>query len=459
MNTNFNIGTRLKKTNIRPNAGESQRQQAIDFLEELFGEVGGREVGVRLGDGTIWPDETPRRVTLQLNHLDALSAMFRDGTELALAEAYIFNDFDIVGDIQRVFRLSSALAEVTSGWRKKLRAAMMLRRMPRAAGHTPGRRGPARLAGKLHSIKRDRQAVAYHYNVSNEFYELWLDRNMVYSCAYFHTPDQDIDTAQEQKLDYICRKLRLRPGQRVLDIGCGWGGLAIHAARHYGVDVTGITLSQPQADFATARILQGKLSEQVRFLVRDYREIKPEESGLFDALVSVGMFEHIGVTNMPVYFSQAMRLLKPTGVFLNHAIARRTNDLAVHGPSFTNSYVFPDGELTPIGVALNAAEEAGFEVRDVESLREHYALTLGHWVRRLESCHDAALRVVDEETYRVWRLYMAGAAHNFATWAVSVYQSLLVKPEAHGVSGQPWTRADWYAIPVRSGHPSERFDY
>ncbi|MDA8377487.1 MAG: cyclopropane-fatty-acyl-phospholipid synthase [Planctomycetia bacterium] len=435
------------KNNLRSNT-EAHRQQAVAFLEELFGEVGGHDVGVRLWDGTMWPDETPRRITLKLNHPGALSAMFRDGTELALAEAYMFNDFDIVGDIECVFGLSSALAAATAGWRKKLRAAMMLARMPQAAEHAPGRRGPAQLAGKPHSIERDRQAVAYHYNVSNAFYELWLDSNMVYSCAYFHTPEQDIDTAQEQKLDYICRKLQLRPGQRMLDIGCGWGGLALHAARYYGVDVTGITLSQPQADWATARILEAKLSKRVRVLVRDYREIQPVQAELYDALVSVGMFEHIGAANMPVYFSQALQLLKPCGVFLNHAIARRTNDLAVSGPSFTDAYVFPDGELTPISITLNVAEESGFEVRDVESLREHYTLTLRHWVRRLESRHNEALRIVDEPTYRVWRLYMAGAAHNFATWSVNVYQSLLVKPDHLGRTGLPLTRKDWYADDV-----------
>ncbi len=459
MKNSFNMLTNLRSIKKQSMAGESRKQQAIEFLEELFREVSGREVGVRLWDGTMWPDETPRRVTLELNHPDALSAMFRDGTELALAEAYMFNDFDIVGDIECVFGLSSALAAATAGWRKKLRAAMMLARMPRAAGHAPGRRGPARLTGKSHSIERDREAVGYHYNVSNEFYELWLDRNMLYSCAYFHTPDQDIDTAQRQKLDHICRKLRLRPGQHLLDIGCGWGGLAIHAARHYGVEVTGITLSQPQADWATARILEAKISGQVRVLVCDYREIKPEQSQLFDALVSVGMFEHVGQANHQLYFAHALELLKPGGIFLNHAIARRTNDLAVHGPSFTDTYVFPDGELTPIGAALNVAEESGFEVRDVESLREHYTLTLRHWVRRLELRHREALRIVDEPTYRVWRLYMAGAAHNFASWAVSVYQTLLAKPDSLGHTGLPLTRDDWYAIHAKYDRPTERFDY
>ena len=444
MKNSFSLLTGLRSVKTPPMAGESRQQQVIEFLEELFSEVGRRDVGVRLWNGTMWPDETPRRAVLELNHPDALAAMFRPGTELALAEAYLFNDYDITGDIECVFGLSNALAGATSGWRKKLRAAMMLRRMPQPPRRTNGRHRPARLIGRPHSIERDRQAVAYHYNVSNEFYKLWLDRNMVYSCAYFRSPDQEIDTAQEQKLEHICRKLRLRPGQRLLDIGCGWGGLAIYASRHYGVEATGITLSDAQADWANARIAEAGLSDQARIRVMDYREVTPANSGFFDALVSVGMFEHVGVANMPVYFGQALQLLKPGGVFLNHAIARRTNDLAVHGPSFMNTYVFPDGELTPIGTALQVAEESGLEVRDVESLREHYTLTLRHWVRRLESHHDEALRIVDEPTYRTWRLYMAGAGHNFATWAVSVYQTLLAKPDSLGRTGLPLTRDDWY---------------
>ena len=216
--------TDLRSIKIRKTEDGRAKQQSVDFLKMLFGQVGGREVGVRLWDGTLWPDDAPRQVALELKHPHALNAMFHDGTELALAEAYMFNDFDIVGDIERVFGLSSALAATTAGWRKKLQAAMMLRQMPRPPKHSEGRRGPAHLKGIPHSVERDRQAVAYHYNLSNDFYELWLGRNMVYSCGYFRSLDQDIDTAQRQKLDYVCRKLRLRPGQRLLDIGCGWGG-------------------------------------------------------------------------------------------------------------------------------------------------------------------------------------------------------------------------------------------
>ncbi len=312
---------------------------------------------------------------------------------------------------------------------------------PAPATHS-GQRGPARLAGRRHSVERDRQAVTYHYDVSNDFYALWLDRRMVYSSAYFQAAGEDLDTAQARKLDYICRKLRLQPGQRLLDIGCGWGGLVLHAAQHYGVDATGITLSQPQVELANERIAAAGLSGQCRVEARDYRELDEPEG--YDVLVSVGMFEHVGAALLPTYFDQSWRLLKPGGVFLNHGIASRANEVLPDGPNFSDAYVFPDGELTPISATLRAAEEAGFEVRDVESLREHYALTLRHWVRRLETQHDAALRFVDEPTYRVWRLFMSSNAHGFRTGALNVYQALLVKPDAHGRSDLPLTRADWY---------------
>jgi cyclopropane-fatty-acyl-phospholipid synthase len=414
----------------------------LRLLAELLGGEEGRRVGVRLWDGTCWPDEAPRPVTLVLKHPGALRAMFLPGNELGLAEAYLYDDFDIEGDIESVFGLADTLAKQTSGWRTKLRAARDLMRLPPGDGHPRGRRGPARLAGRPHSIARDRKAVTFHYDVSNDFYSLWLDQRMVYSCAYFHSPDDDLDTAQEHKLDYICRKLRLRAGQRMLDLGCGWGGLVMYAAQHYGVDATGITLSQPQADLANQRIAAAGLSNRCCVEVRDYRQMDEPEG--YDALVSVGMFEHVGERMLPTYFAQAMRLLGPGGVFLNHGIASRATDKPQHGPSFSDTYVFPDGELVPINITLHAAEEAGFEVRDVESLREHYALTLRHWVRRLEAHHDQALQFVDEPTYRVWRLFMSGSAHGFTVGRLNVYQALLIKPDERGQSGLPLTRADWY---------------
>ncbi len=411
------------------------------ILAELFGDKA-PELGVRLWDGSFWPDETPRRATLVLKHPAALRAMLIPGTDLSMGEAYIYDDIDIQGDIESVFGLADHLMKLAADRKARLRLGRLVLRLPAPQARRYGRRGPARLRGRRHSIERDRQAVTYHYDVSNDFYSLWLDSRMVYSCAYFQSPDDDLDTAQLRKLDYICKKLRLKPGQRLLDIGCGWGGLVIHAAQNYGVQATGITLSQPQAELANARIRAAGLADRAQVLVRDYRQVN--EPGAYDALVSVGMFEHVGKALLDVYFARAWELLKPGGVFLNHGIANRADAQPSRGRSFSDTYVFPDGELVPISTTLTIAEANGFEVRDVECLREHYALTLRHWVRRLEAHHEEALKFVDEPTYRVWRLFLSGSAHGFTVGTNNVYQALLVKPEPSGRSGLPLTRADWY---------------
>jgi cyclopropane-fatty-acyl-phospholipid synthase len=427
------------------NTQDQAAETTVRLLHNLFKENVLQDLGVRLWDGTRWPDDHPRPTTLLLNHPGALRSMFLPGTEVGLGEAYLYNDFDVEGNLEAVFSLADELAQDVNGVMQKLRAARDLMRLPTGPERQQSRRGPAALKGKRHSIERDRQAVTYHYDVSNDFYALFLDKNLVYSCAYFQTPDEALDTAQERKLDTICRKLRLRPGQRLLDIGCGWGGLVIHAAGHYGVDATGITLSQPQADLANERIAKAGLSDRCRVLVRDYREVN--EAGAYDALASVGMFEHVGEKMLPTYFSHAWDLLKPGGVFLNHGITHRFDTPARNERSFLDAYVFPDGELTPISASLHAAEEAGFEVRDVESLREHYMLTLRQWVSRLEEHHEQALQYVDEPTYRVWRLFMSGSAYGFDVGRLNLHQALLVRPGKDGRSGIPLTRADWYANP------------
>jgi cyclopropane-fatty-acyl-phospholipid synthase len=422
----------------------------VRILSGLFNDEALHQVHFRLWDGTYWPDAAPRPVTLVLRHPGALRAMFLPGTEVGLGEAYIYDDFDIEGSVEQVFSISDTLLAAASGLTARLKLGRSLLQLPewKGSGHRSAR-GPAKLTGKAHSIDRDRQAVTYHYNVSNDFYSLWLDQRMVYSCAYFRSPDDSLDTAQEQKLEHICRKLRLRPGQRLLDIGCGWGGLAIYAAQHYGVDVTGITLSQPQADLANRRIQDAGLSDLCRVRVCDYRELDEPEA--YDTLVSVGMFEHVGAAMLQGYFSQAYRLLRPGGVFLNHGIAvGREGDGPSQETSFSQAYVFPDGELVPIQVTLQAAEKSLFEVRDVESLREHYVLTLRQWVKRLEEQHTRALEFVDEPTYRTWRLYMSASAYGFDVGRLTVYQTLLSKPDVHGRSGLSLTRDDWYR-PVQSG--------
>jgi cyclopropane-fatty-acyl-phospholipid synthase len=409
---------------------------SIDFLEHLLADYGKRDFRVRFWDGSSWGITSAARFTIVLNHPGALRTMFLSGSEVSIGEAYIYKDFDIEGDLEAAFELSDYLLAQESGLARRLHLGAILGRLP-----VHGRPRPVRqLRGSRHSKARDRDAVTYHYDLPPEFFAAFLDQRMVYSCAYFVSQQDDLDTAQEHKLDYICRKLRLRPGDRLLDLGCGWGGLIIHAARRYGADCLGITLSGPQADVARERIREAGVQGRCAVEVCDYRDLRPNRQ--FDKMASVGMFEHVGEARLPEYFHRAWQLLLPGGVFLNHGIARSA--IYQHsGQSFTDVYVFPDGELVPISTSLRLAEQAGFEVRDVESLREHYALTLHHWLKRLEAGAEAARRVTDETTYRIWKLYIAGSAQWFRTGKLNLYQSLLGKPE-HGRSALPLTRADWY---------------
>ncbi len=419
-------------------------RNSLSLFQTLLGSYQPRDFAVRFWDGTVWEPGSghPTRFTLVIRHPGALRRMFWLPNEVTMGEAYIYDDFDVEGDIEGIFALRDHIANPRLGVNRWLCCAKLLLNLPRN-GHRQltSSRQSAKMSGSRHSRERDRQAVCYHYDVSNDFYSLWLDRGMVYSCGYFENPDDDLDRAQERKLDYICKKLRLRPGERLLDIGCGWGGLVMHAARNYGVEALGITLSQPQAELANKRIREAGLGDHCRVDVRDYREVNEPEG--YDKLVSVGMFEHVGESQLSDYFSHAWRLLRPAGVFLNHGIARSISDLRRVGPSFVDTYVFPDSELLPISTTLRVAETSGFEVRDVESLREHYALTLRHWVRRLEAKKDEVCRSADEVVYRIWRLYMSGSAHGFDTGKINVYQVLLTKTD-RGKSGLPLTRADWY---------------
>jgi cyclopropane-fatty-acyl-phospholipid synthase len=419
-------------------------ETTLRFLNELFGPTALRDVSVRLWDGELWPDAAPRAATLVLKHPGALREMLGPGTEMGLAEAFLRDDFDIEGKIEAAFELPEALAQRRAGWLAGLRDFYRLHQLPTRGGPTRGRSFADDRGGR-HSLSRDRRAVSFHYDLSNEFYQLWLDRRMVYSCAYFEQPGMDLEAAQAAKLRYLCRKLRLRPGQRLLDIGCGWGGLALYAAENFGVKVTGITLSERQAELATDRARAAGLADAVSIQRVDYRELPHAEP--FDAIVSVGMSEHVGASHLADYFKVAAAQLKPGGAFLNHAIGEGIRRRERAGPSFIDEYVFPDSDIPPIPLVVQAAEQAGLEVRDVENLREHYALTLRHWVQRLEQAHASALAWVDESTFRIWRLYMAGSAYGFAHDQLAIYQTLLVKPDESGNSHLPLTRRDWYEGP------------
>ena len=424
-------------------AVDSAATKAMAIFRLLLEDYHPRDFAVSFWDGSRWlPENGSSRFTLMVRHPDALRRLLKGtANDLSLSEAYIQGDLDVEGDLEATMPVANYLLSRNWPAVTMLRIGKDLLRLPRVDRLRRKIRPPAKLSGDPHSVERDREAVTYHYDVSNDFYALWLDEQMVYSCAYFATADEDLDTAQTRKLDYLCRKLRLRPGERLLDIGCGWGGLIIHAARKYGVRALGITLSEKQATLAKERIERAGLQKQCRVEVLDYRDL--DESLGFDKIVSVGMFEHVGESRLPLYFQQAWHLLRPGGIFLNHGIANRPIDPNPKGPTFKNRYVFPDGELVPINVTLRHAEEVGFEVRDLENLREHYVLTLRDWARRLELHREKALQVVDEPTYRVWRLFLSGSAHGFAAGFLNLFQAVLLKPD-EGRSGLPLTRADWY---------------
>ncbi len=416
--------------------------RTLAFLQEVLRDYHPRNFAVELWDGTCWEPEPGqfRRFTWKIRKPGAARAAFSRPSELALAEAYIGGDFDVEGDIEGIFSVGDYFLARNWSLKQKLRLGVLLSELPNGGELRLVRRG-ARLSGRLHSKERDRQAVSYHYDVSNDFYSLWLGKEMVYSCAYFLKPDDDLDTAQRQKLDYLCRKLRLKPGERLLDIGCGWGGLIIHAAREYGVNAVGITLSQQQFELAQQRIAQTDLAGRCQVKLLDYRDLS--EPDAFDKIVSVGMVEHVGEVNLVEYFKRAFRSLRAGGVFLNHGIGAAESLAGLDRQTFGDVYVFPDGEVPPLGTIARAAELAGFEVHDVENLREHYALTLRRWVHGMEEHAEQARRLVDEVTYRIWRLHMAGSAYYFQSGKLNLYQTLLVKSDT-GKSGLPLTRADWY---------------
>jgi cyclopropane-fatty-acyl-phospholipid synthase len=437
----------FKKSFGKRNGGADVSGEAVALTKEILKRIiSGPSLellNARLWNGETWPDATPKPATLILNRPSALREMLADCSEVALGEAYLNEAFDVEGDLESACQFGDELARETRGWTQSLSLAGLLYQLPELPGAArKAKEREAHLRGAKNSPERDQKAIRFHYDVSNDFYALWLDPRMVYSCAYFENAETDLEQAQVRKLDLICRKLELKPGERLLDVGSGWGGLLVHAAKHYGVHADGITLSQRQLEWTQALIEREGLRDRVTVRLVDYRELKERE--FYDKAVSVGMVEHVGGQNLRLYFKQVLAVLKTGGLFLNHGIGLGPVTHLNRGEGFVQHYVFPDSDLLSISRMLEAAEAAPWEVRDVESLRHHYAMTLRHWVRRLEARHEEALREMDEASYRIWRLYMSGSAHSFEAGYLNIYQTLLAKIDARGSSQAPLTREHWY---------------
>jgi cyclopropane-fatty-acyl-phospholipid synthase len=406
-----------------------------DIISTILADYRGA-VAIRLWDGRLAHGSFDASCTVVFRQPGALRDLILHRDLLRLAESYLNGAIDVEGDMESLFDLKTHLLSLDLSVGARLHLLHQALRLPK-----PDRGGAARGWRARWTAHRNSQAsIAHHYDVSNDFYKLWLDPEMVYSCAYFSDTDQSLAKAQQDKLDYLCRKLRLQPGQTLLDIGCGWGALALWAARHYGVKVHGITLSKEQQQFAQERVRAAGLEDQVRIELLDYRDLP--EHAQYDRVVSVGMFEHIGVKNFPIYFGTVRRVLKPGGLFLNHGITSETGWQRTPLTRFMNRYIFPDGELARISDVTDAMERAGFETLDDESLRRHYALTLRHWVRALESKYDKAIRYSSEVTYRLWRLYMAGCAYYFDEGSIGLHQVLA--GHQHQLQPVPLRRNDLY---------------
>jgi cyclopropane-fatty-acyl-phospholipid synthase len=402
-------------------------------LAELIEELVGTDVPVAFEayDGSrLGPTDAPATIHIRSPH--ALQRLVTAPGELGFGRAYVAGDIDVEGDIYAALGLQNRLPEL----RVRPQQWLAVLRLVGAAGLRPLSPPPeeARLRGRRHSKARDAAAIAHHYDVSNEFYRLVLGPTMTYSCAVWENESVGLDAAQTAKYELISRKLDLGPSSRLLDIGCGWGGMVLHAAGEHGASAVGITISRRQVESAAKRLADAGLADRAEVRLQDYRDVA---DGPYDAVSSIGMFEHVGLSQLKVYLDDVFKLLRPGGRFLNHGISRPPFQRSRLGRAgFIDRYVFPDGELHEMGTVVSAIQQAGFEVRHVESIREHYALTLRAWVQNLEDHWDEAVSLAGSARARIWRLYMAGSALNFEANKTQVHQVLAVKPD-HGNSHYP----------------------
>jgi len=415
---------------------------AAAALEPLFAATLGADLplSIRFWDGSRLGPEVAK-ATVVLRSPRALRRVVWAPSELGFGRAYVAGELDVEGDVLHalaVLRTNAPDLEVGARtWARTLAAAARLG----VLGPPPPRPvEEARLRGLAHSARRDAAAVVHHYDVGNDFYRLVLGETMTYSCARFISPDDTLDDAQRAKYDLVAGKLGLGPGLRLLDVGCGWGGMVMRAAEHFGARAVGVTLSPQQHGLARQRVEAAGLAGQVDVRLQDYRDLGAQEEASFDAVSSIGMSEHVGRSRLHEYFEVLAARLRPGGRLLNHAIST-PEGARYDRRSFLNRYVFPDGELQDLAAVVAAMQGAGLEVRDVESLREHYALTLRHWVANLERHWDQAVALVGLARARVWHLYTMASVVSFEAGEISVHQVLAVKPGPGGASGMPLTRS------------------
>jgi cyclopropane-fatty-acyl-phospholipid synthase len=383
-----------------------------------------RPFTLRFWDGTELPATTGNGAgpTFTVRSPKALGHALRAPGQLGLGRAYVSGEL-AVDDIDKVIELLATWQPPPVDRAAQARLALAAARAAGVQAPPKPPRAELRPRGKRHSVARDARSVRHHYDVGNEFFSLFLDDSMTYSCAIFETPEQSLADAQANKRETVCRKLALKPGERILDVGCGWGSFAVHAAEHHGVHVTGITLSEPQAERARARAAEHGVADKVEIRVMDYRELRGES---FDAIASIGMVEHVGAANIDTYARGLASLLDSGGRLLNHGIARLRHSDAEAGP-FSERYVFPDAAPLHLSRILYALEGAGFETEHVEGYREHYARTLTHWANNLDANHERAEQIAGAERMRVWRLYIRAARSGFQTGFTSIYQVRAVK--------------------------------
>ncbi|MCR3748644.1 cyclopropane-fatty-acyl-phospholipid synthase [Lentzea californiensis] len=396
-------------------------------------------IGFRAWDGSVAGPQDGTVVVIRSR--DALRRLVWSPNELGLARAYVSGELDVEGDLAT--GLSQIWGLVRRGVTRRPRLSEVAKLALRLKVLGPNPDAPkeeARLRGALHTKSRDRDAISHHYDLSNDFYRLVLDPSMAYSCAYFTSEDEPLAQAQHNKLDLVCRKLGLEPGMRLLDVGCGWGSMIIHAAKHYGVHATGVTISAQQREHILGRIEAEGLTGRVEVRLQDYREVRDEP---FDAISTIEMGEHVGESNYPEYASTLHRLLKPEGRLLLQQMSRGHN--APGGGAFIESYVAPDMHMRPVSATTGFLEGAGLEIRDVHALREHYVWTVRAWGQTLEERWDEVVALVGEGQARVWRLYLAGGALTFEEGRMGVDQILAVRRNENGRSGMPRVRRELVA--------------